>query len=162
MRKIKEVLRLKWSAGLGSRAIARSVKIGKTTVDELVRRATEAGLSWPLPPEIDEAALEQLLYPPSVTPEDPSRPLPDLQVMHQELSRKGVSLSLLWNEYKERHPQGYSTASSANSTGSMPGSSISPCARSTGQEKSCSSITAGKPNRSSIVEPEKCGRPRSS
>jgi len=107
MRKIKEVLRLKWSAGLGSRAIARSVKVGKTTVDELVRRATEAGLSWPLPPEMDEAALEQLLYPPSVTPEEPSRPLPDLLVMHQELSRKGVSLSLLWNEYKERYPQGY-------------------------------------------------------
>lgn len=107
MRKIKEVLRLKWSAGLGSRAIARSVKIGKTTVDEIVRRATEAGLSWPLSTEIDEAALEQLLYPPSITPEDPSRRPPDWLLVHQELSRKGVNLSLLWSEYKEQHPHGY-------------------------------------------------------
>ncbi len=68
MRKIKEVLCLKWSAGLGSRAITRSVKIGKTTADEIVRRATEAGLSWPMPPDMDEATLEQLLYHPLVTP----------------------------------------------------------------------------------------------
>jgi transposase len=107
MRKIKEVLRLKWSAGLGSRSIARSVKIGKTTVDELVRRATESGLSWPLQPEMDEAFLEQLLYPQSVIPEGLARALPDLLYVHRELSRKGVNLSLLWNEYKERHPSGY-------------------------------------------------------
>ncbi len=106
MRKIKEILRLKWSAGLGSRAIARSVKVGKTTVDELVRRATESGLSWPLPADMDEATLEQLLYPPLII-ENPSRPVPDWLLVHQELSRKGVNLSLLWNEYKEQHPQGY-------------------------------------------------------
>lgn len=107
MRKIKEVLRLKWFSGLGSRAIARSAKVGKTTVDDIVRRATEAGLSWPLAPEMDDASLEQLLYPPSVTLEDPSKPIPDWLMVHRELSRKGVTLSLLWHEYLERYRSGY-------------------------------------------------------
>lgn len=107
MRKIKEVLCLKWSTGLGSRAIVRSAKVGKTTVDDIVRRASEAGLSWPLSPEMDDATLEQLLYPPSITLEDPSKPLPDWLMVHRELSRKGVTLSLLWHEYLESHRGGY-------------------------------------------------------
>jgi len=107
MRKITEVLRLKWSAGLGHRAIARSCGVAKSTVDEYVQRATAAGLGWPLPPELDDAALEQLLYPPTVTPEISSRPLPDWSVLHGELIRRDVNLMLLWHEYKETHPDGY-------------------------------------------------------
>lgn len=107
MRKITEVLRLKWSAGLGHRAIARSCGVAKSTVDEYVQRATAAGLGWPLPPELDDAALEQLLYPPTITPEIASRPLPDWSVLHGELIRRDVNLMLLWHEYKETHPDGY-------------------------------------------------------
>lgn len=106
MRKITEVLRLKWSAGLGHRAIARSCGVAKSTVDEYVQRAAAAGLGWPLPPDLDDVALERLLYPPTVTPEL-SRPLPDWSVVHQELSRRDVTLSLLWQEYREQHHAGY-------------------------------------------------------
>lgn len=107
MRKIKEVLRLKWSAGLGHRNIARSCGVAKSTVDEYVQRAVAAGLGWPLPSDMDDSALEQLLYPPTVTPERNLRPLPDWGMVHRELFRRHVTLSLLWHEYKEAHPEGY-------------------------------------------------------
>lgn len=105
MRKIKEVLRLRYEKGLSHRAIAQSCGIGCTTAREYVIRAEAAGLSWPLPAEVDEATLEHLLFPPG-SPEG-ARPVPDWTVLHQELRRKGVTLALLWQEYKAAHPEGY-------------------------------------------------------
>jgi transposase len=105
MRKIKEVLRLRYEKHLSHRAIARSCGIGCTTAREFVVRAQAAGLSWPLPADLDDAALERLLFPPA--PGEGQRALPDWPVIHQELRRKGVTLSLLWQEYKGAHPEGY-------------------------------------------------------
>ena len=98
MRKIKEVLRLKWSCGLSCRVIAKSCSVARSTVNEYVSRAASAGLSWPLPESLDDAALEQLLYPPSVVPEASPRQVPDWHAMHRELSRRDVTLMLLWHE----------------------------------------------------------------
>ncbi|AMV70857.1 IS21-like element ISPsy14 family transposase [Desulfuromonas carbonis] len=107
MRKIKDVLRLHYEAGLTQRAIARSVGTSHTTVGEFLRRAAHAGLSWPLPENLDETRLEQLLFPPApVIPAD-QRPMPDWATIHQELKRKGVTLGLLWEEYQNSHPEGY-------------------------------------------------------
>jgi transposase len=58
MRKIAEVLRLKWECGLSNRAIARSCSISHSTVAEYLHRAQEAGLSWPLPADIPLARLQ--------------------------------------------------------------------------------------------------------
>ena len=107
MRKIKEVLRLKWSCGLSRRGIAKSCSVARSTVDEYVNRSAEAGLVWPLPESLDDTALEQLLYPPTVTPDASSRQLPDWHAVHRELCRRDVTLTLLWHEYKEQHPTGY-------------------------------------------------------
>ena len=72
MRTIKEALRLHFELGLTMRQVAKSLHIGLSTASELFRRAKAEGLSWPLPEEMDEAALEQLLYrqsrPPSHSP----------------------------------------------------------------------------------------------
>jgi len=106
MRTIKEVLRLKWSCGLGRRAIAKSCGIAKSTIIEYLRRAEKAGLSWPLPAELDDAALEHLLFPPVILSEAP-RPLPVWEDVHRELARKSVTLMLLWDEYKSQYPDGY-------------------------------------------------------
>ncbi len=106
MRKVREVLRLKWEIGLSHRDVARSLGISHSTVIEYLRRAREAGLSWPLPEEMDEARLEALLFPPS-PPTSVPRALPDWSYVRQELPRKGVTLQLLWLEYRERHPDGY-------------------------------------------------------
>lgn len=105
MRKVREVLRLK-ALGLSGRQIARSVKIAPATVVEYLRRAKLAGLAWPLPDDLDDAAIEKVLF---VQREDqkPSRPLPDWTLIHTELRRKHLTLALLWEEYKGQHPDGY-------------------------------------------------------
>jgi len=104
MRKTREILRLKWGLGLSTREIGRSCRISPTTVSNCVARAEVAGLKWPLPEELDDAALERLLYP---TPRSSraARPAPDFRRVYRELKRKGVTLELLWQEYKASHPE---------------------------------------------------------
>jgi transposase len=105
MRKIREILRLKWESKLGDRPVANSCGVSRSTVSDYVRRARAAGLSWPLPEDLDEDALSALLFPP--TPSTTSRPpLPNWAEVHRELKRKGVTRWLLWSEYKERYPDG--------------------------------------------------------
>ena len=106
MRKIREILRLRHESGLSARDIARSCSVGRTTVSEYLSRAAAAGLGWPLPPWLDDSRLEQLLFPPPPPP-DLIRPLPDWVDLHLELRKKGVTLALLWEEYKAVHPEGY-------------------------------------------------------
>jgi transposase len=107
MRHVTKVLRLKWGQGLSDRKIAQSLGISRPTVAEYVRRAQAAGLSWPLPATLDETALERLLFPPHAVRPIPSRPEPDWATVHHELKRKGVTLFLLWQEYKSTTPEGF-------------------------------------------------------
>jgi transposase len=107
MRQIHEVLRLKWAAGLSERQIARSLGLSRPTVAAYVRRAQVAGLSWPLPAGLDAATLEQRLFPSSATPTPAIRLVPDWTTVHHELKRKGVTLFLLWQEYKAATPDGF-------------------------------------------------------
>lgn len=106
MRKIKEVLRLR-AQGLSDREIGRAVGAARTSVRRIRKRAEGAGLSWPLPPDLTDSALEKLLFPPHPPPGIYERPLPDWKHVHRELRRKGVTLQLLWLEYKTTHPDGY-------------------------------------------------------
>jgi len=106
MRKIKEMLRLHFEVGLSNREIGRSLSVSHTTISELLGRFQAAGMSWPLPEGIDEAALEAALYPGN-TGKSRRRPEPDWAHIHRELRRKGVTLQLLWLEYKEQYPDGY-------------------------------------------------------
>jgi len=105
MRQIREVLRLKWECGFSDRKTARGCAISRPAVAEYVKRALAAGLSWPLLPAWDDATLEARLFP-SVAVVVPARALPDLPTLHRELARKGVTLMLLWEEYKSAHPEG--------------------------------------------------------
>ena len=80
MRKIKDVLRLCWGQGLSKRQTARSCGISRPAVDEYLRRAEAAGLGWPLPAEMDDGALERLLFPPPPALPDTARGVPDWSV----------------------------------------------------------------------------------
>lgn len=108
MRKIEEVLRLKYEAGLTHREIARSCAVSASTVSEYVTHAKAAGLSWPLPEGLSGDELEELLFPKRGPASRRSIPQPDWARVHQELRRKGVTLSLLWIEYRQEQPEGYS------------------------------------------------------
>ena len=106
MRKLRQALRLAWEAGLGLRPIGHSLGLSPTTVGEYLRRAEIAGLTWPLPAELDDATLEARLFPGASPLPLQERPLPDFASVHRELRRKGVTLALLWQEYKAAHPEG--------------------------------------------------------
>ena len=107
MRRIKEVLRLHHESGLGQRQIGRALSISHATVREYLRRAEGAGLSWPLPATLSDTQLEQRFFPPPIMIPAGERPLPDWPAQHTELKRKGVTLFLLWQEYKTVYPDGY-------------------------------------------------------
>ena len=107
MRKIRDVLRLTHALGMSRRLVGEATGIGKTAVGEYVRRAAVAGLSWPIPDEIDDAELERRLFPPATTASCTARTEPDWSHIHAELKRRGVTLALLWQEYRAEHAQGY-------------------------------------------------------
>jgi transposase len=106
MRQVREVLRLKWLCGLSDRQIARSLRISRPTVAQYLQRATVAGLAWPLPEALDDEALERRLFAISYKKPPAKRPMPDWSKVHRELKRKGVTLLLLWQEYKAVTPDG--------------------------------------------------------
>ena len=107
MRKIRDVLRLK-AAGLSERKIAASLGIGHSGAGDAIRRARRAGLTWPLPDDLGDEGLERLLYakPAAQTGKATERPHPDWAHIHRERRRPGVTLSLLWEEYRAVHPDG--------------------------------------------------------
>lgn len=104
MRKIKEFLRLR-ASGHSNRSIAQSLAISHSTARLYRQRVEAAGLTWPLPSELTDSALEAQLFP-QAPPHLVDRPLPVWAEIHRELKRKGVTLQLLWLEYKEREPDG--------------------------------------------------------
>ena len=107
MRKIKEVLRLKWAHKLSNRKIAKSCFISRSTVADYLLRAKLAGLSWPIAPELDDAAIENLLFPVTDKSIPAERRMPDMEYLYQELKRKSVTIQLLWYEYKQANTDGY-------------------------------------------------------
>ena len=101
MKKIIEVLRLKYAGQLSHEKIARTCGLSKGTINNYVSATQAQGITWPLPDGVDEARLEALLFP---TRQPASRLIePDYFQMHQALKRKGVTLQLLWAEYVSVH-----------------------------------------------------------
>jgi transposase len=107
MRKIEEILRLKFETGLSHRQIAKSCGVSPSTVSEYLTHAKAAGLSWPLPEGMTSAQLDARLYPEKGN-RDESHSVPDWKHINKEMKRDGVTRSLLWIEYRQEHPEGYS------------------------------------------------------
>lgn len=106
MRKISEALRLHHECGRNQREIARAIGASPTTAGQYLRRAKQAGIGYPLPAGLDEAALELRLFPPPVAA-NVVRSEPDWVWVHGEMRKKSVTLELLWQEYKAASPDGY-------------------------------------------------------
>ena len=102
MNKVREILRLKYDVNLSIRNIASSCNCGKSTVHEILKRAKDAGVTWPI--TIPNKKLIELLYPPKE--KQTIFPEPDVIQMHLEMKKKHVTLMLLWEEYKTQHPDG--------------------------------------------------------
>ena len=86
--------------GMSQRAVAHSLNLAQGTVSKYLNRTRRVGLTWPLPPELDDdVRLENRLYPPPSDLPSDERPQPDWAAVHRELRRPGVTLMLLWEEY---------------------------------------------------------------
>ena len=110
MHNIKEVMRLHHKLGHSQREIARSCGISLSTVNTVLQRARQVGLSWPLEPALEEEALEQRLYGQrGVEGKAARRETVDFAEVQKQLQKhKHTTLLLLWQEYREVHPHGYS------------------------------------------------------
>lgn len=105
MRTIREVLRLGLLGSLSLRDIGRSLRVTHPTVQKYLQTARDAGLDWPKIAAMDDDALRKVIC---VKPaREPERPLPDYAIVHQELKKPGVTINLLWQEYKAANPDGY-------------------------------------------------------
>ena len=107
MRQVREVLRLKHVCGHSGHRIAAAIGISRYTVAEYLRRAAVVGITWPVPAELDDVALERTLFTPPFAATEAQRPQPDWARIHAELRRPGVTLALLWQEYRAGHLDGF-------------------------------------------------------
>lgn len=110
MRKIKEILRLKYECRISEREIARSCQISRATVAEYLRRASAAGINWAEASALTEAELDKHLFPVQRIPSTVLRPSPDYEYIYQQLRayrKVNLTLTQLWLEYKVKHPDGY-------------------------------------------------------
>src|SRR5580693_2644300 len=107
MRQIREVLRLRFASELPQRGIAKSLGLSQGAVSGYLSRARAAGVSWPLPVDLDDEQLEALLFPPPPAIAADQRPMPDWAWVHRELRRPNVTLALLWEEYRAGAPGGF-------------------------------------------------------
>jgi len=96
MRKVRDVLRLRFENGLSMRAIGAKLGLGATTVRGYIDRFDASGLSWPLPADLADSELERRLFPVTGSTPAHERPMPDWAWVHQELQRKGVTRALVW------------------------------------------------------------------
>ena len=99
MSKIKDILRLRFDAGLSLRDISKCCSVGPATVSEILSRFASSGLSWPLMTQTSDTELEQAVYKGKNSSRHKRQP--DFALMHQELKRKGMTKLLLWQEYRD-------------------------------------------------------------
>ena len=110
MRKIKEVLRLKYDCNLSEREISRSCQVSRSTVADYLMKARAAGLRWPEAAALTDTQIEECLFPVQRIPSSVKRPTPDYDYIYNELrAYRKVNLTLiqLWLEYKEKNSDGY-------------------------------------------------------
>lgn len=110
VRKIKEILRLKHACGFSKREIAQSCNVPRSTVGDYLMRARAACLDWSEASGLSDAQIESRLFPTEHLHSSVKRPAPDCDHIHRELrshSKLNLTLTQLWLEYKEQHPNGY-------------------------------------------------------
>ncbi len=101
--------------------------MGRATIKGYLDRAWRAGLSWPLPDDTDDAALENLLFPSSIPLDVEKRNMPSFDYIRKELTRPHVTLQLLWHEHKKKNPEGYEYSHYGQPGIMVRGKAVCPC-----------------------------------
>ena len=107
MRQLRYLLRLHHD-GVSAREIGRRLGVARSTIQDSLKRAAAAGLAWPLATDLTDEALERGLFGRAGAPTGQRRRVePDWAALTRELKRPGVTMTILWEEYREAHPEGY-------------------------------------------------------
>jgi transposase len=108
MRKIREILRLRFEAKLSMVKIGLACRVSSSTVSDTLVRFKVSQLPWPLAPSTGDQELQAALYRDGQAGKPPDAHVPNWVWVHREL-RKGkyVTLAQLWEEYRTEHPEGY-------------------------------------------------------
>jgi transposase len=107
MRQLRHMLRLAHE-GVSAREMGRRLGVARSTIQDNLKRAAAAGLSWPLPEDLTDDALEQRLFTHAGVKTGARRRVePDWAELARELKRPGVNMMILWEEYRRAHPEGY-------------------------------------------------------
>ena len=104
MRKIKEVLRLRYTCGLSLEQIARAQNLSKGVVAKYLKRAAAAGIDGTTAQTLAEADLVERLKPSNDNTRHSSFTAPDFAQIHQALKQSSVTLQLLWEDYRDQCP----------------------------------------------------------
>ena len=145
MRRVREILRLKHECGATDRAIARSLGIARSTVAVTLDRLAAAELHWPLPATLSDRVLEAMLYAgPGTQRGSRHKAEPDWTHVHHELRRPGVTLMLLWEEYRQATPTATATAAGASSTAAGRAGCRRRCGSRIRPASACSSTMPGR------------------
>ena len=108
MKKIKDILRLKFITNISYRQISRALNVPSSTVGDYCKRFEIIDKKIDEFLNLDDDEISQILFPEKSLPKSyKSRPIPDVEYIHKEITKKGVTFELLWQEYKEMHPDGY-------------------------------------------------------
>ncbi len=107
MRKIREILRLKFECELSDRKIAESCSVARSTVANYLSMAKSAGLKWPIPEDLSDTDISNMIFKNKDNRPVNKRNMPPMEYIHNELKKKNVTLQLLWYEYKQNNPEGY-------------------------------------------------------
>ncbi len=107
MRKIREILRLKFDCKLSERKIAKSCSVARSTVGSYLSMAKSAGLTWPIPEHLSDTDISNMMFKNRDGRPVNKRNMPTMDYIHNELKKKSVTLQLLWYEYKQNNPDGY-------------------------------------------------------
>jgi transposase len=129
VRKIREILRLHFAISLSNRQIAESQKISKTTVQDCLTRFHRASLAWPLSADLTDEALHENLYPGIVIHNGKQQP--DWAAIVKEMSRRHVTLQLLWEEHRDTYPDGLGRSQFYEAYNAFCGSQVEPVMRMT-------------------------------
>jgi alpha-ketoglutarate-dependent taurine dioxygenase len=113
MRQLRHLLRLH-HGGVSAREIGRLLGVARSAVQEYLKPATAAGLAWPLAEDVTDEVLEQQLFGRAgVATGQRRRVEPEWADLARELKRPGVTMTILWEEYRDVHPEGYGYSRSA-------------------------------------------------
>ena len=110
MRKVREVLRYRYECKLSFDRIASALDMSKGIVYKTIEILKRSGIQWPLPQDLTDTALEEILYKDNADAIPADEDCLDLEYIHKELTRPNVTIQLLWREYHDSNPQGISRA----------------------------------------------------